>query len=147
MSASVAFFTKSAPLFKQLLWGFVTYSRYREGTEMKNKLAFIKNPKASEFDRIRDARTVTLGYEHIAGLAQQLRKHSVAVEQLPAVSGGNTFVSPTTGVTWCDVIWDGYIIPAQLVSQLVDEANKAITERAANLSQGNAGLTPSNVTV
>ena len=146
MSASTAFFTKAKPLFYELLWGYVTYSRYRDGQEMKNKLSFIKNPKADEYERMRDARTVTLGYEHIAGLAKQLRKDGVAVEQLPAVAGGNTFVSPTTGVTWCDVLWDGYVIPAELVSQLVDEANKAITERAANLSQGNTGLHPSNAT-
>lgn len=146
MTASAAFFTKAKPLFKELLWGYVTYQRYRDGQEMKQKIAFIKDPKAPSYERYRDARTFTLGYEHVAGLANQLRKDGVAVEQLPAVSGGNTFVSPTTGVTWCDVIWDGYVIPAELVSQLVDEANKAITERAANLSQGNTGLHPSNVT-
>ena len=146
MTASAAFFTKAKPLFKELLWGYVTYQRYRDGQEMKNEFAFVKNPKASEYERMRDARKLTVGYEHIAGLANQLRKDGVAVEQLPALAGGNTFVSTTTGVTWCDVIWDGYVIPAELVSQLVDEANKAITERAANLSQGNTGLHPSNVT-
>ena len=113
------------------------YQRYRDGSSMRNEFAFIKDPKADEFTRIRDARTVSVEYEHIAGLAQQLRKGNVAVEQLPTVKGGNTYTSKTTGLTWCDVSWQGYIVPAQLVSQLVDEANAALTERAANLSQGN----------
>ena len=136
LMSTAAFFTKSAPMFTELFWGFLQYSRYREGTEMKNVIRLVQNPKADEATRRRDARTLTLGYEHIAGLAAQLRKHNVAVEQLPQVSGGSTFVSATTGLTWADVQWDGYIIPAELVSQLVDEANAALTERAANLSQG-----------
>jgi len=135
--SAIAFFTKSKPMFKELLWGYVTYQRYRDGSSMRNEFAFIKDPKADEFTRIRDARTVSVEYEHIAGLAEQLRKENVAVEQLPTVKGGNTYKSETTGLTWCDVMWQGYIVPAQLVSQLVDEANAAITERAANLSQGN----------
>ena len=123
-------------MFKELLWGYLTYSRYREGTEMKNVIRLIKDPKADEFTRNRDARTLTLGYEHIAGLAQQLRKRNVAVEQLPRTTGGGTHVSATTGLTWSDVQYDGYTIPAELVSQLVDEANAQLSERAAQLAQG-----------
>ena len=135
--SAIAFFTKSTPLIKSFLGGYIMYQRYRDGSSMRNEFAFIKDPKADEFTRIRDARTVSVEYEHIAGLAQQLRKGNVAVEQLPTVKGGNTYTSKTTGLTWCDVSWQGYIVPAQLVSQLVDEANAALTERAANLSQGN----------
>lgn len=103
---------------------------------MKNVIRLVKDPKADEITRRRDARTLTVGYEHVAGLANQLRKNNVAVEQLPQVKGGNTFTSPTTGLTWSDVAWDGYTIPAELVSHLVDEANAQLTERAAHLSQG-----------
>jgi len=135
MSAT-AFFTKSAPMFTELFWGYLQYSRYREGSSMRNQIRFIADPKADSFTRRRDARTLTLDYEHIAGLATALRKENVAVEQLPRVENGNTFVSKTTGLTWCDVRWNGYIVPAELVSQLVDEANAALTERASNLAQG-----------
>ena len=135
MSVS-AFFTKSAPMFTELLWGYVQYSRYRDGSAMRNELRFIKDPKADDYTRRRDARTLTVEYEHIAGLATALRNQNVAVEQLPRIKNGKTHVSATTGLTWSDVEWQGYIIPAELVSQLVDEANAALTERAANLAQG-----------
>ena len=137
-------FTKDRPLFASLLWGYFEYSRYREGSGMKQEFRFIKNPKADCFARQRDAHKVTLGYEHLAGLAAQLRKNNVAVEQLEPIKDGETFVSPTTGLTWCDVEYEGYVIPAELVSQLVDEANAALTERAAHLNQGHK---PNNNTV
>ena len=145
MSAS-AFFTKSAPFFAELLWGKIQYSRYRQGSAMRNELRFIADPTADDYTRRRDARTITVDYEHIAGLAKALRKENVAVEQLPRVKGGKTHVSATTGLTWSDVEWQGYKIPAELVSQLVDEANAALSERAANLSQGHAPNTDDTVT-
>ena len=141
--SAVAFFTKSAPMFKELAWGYLQYSRYREGSAMRNEFRLIKDPKADSFTRRRDARTLTVDYEHIAGLATQLRKENVAVEQLPRIAGGGTHVSQTTGLTWSDVEWQGYTVPAELVSQLVDEANAALTERAANLSQGHQPTQPS----
>ena len=103
---------------------------------MRQEFRYIQDPSADAYTRNRDARTITVDYEHIAGLAQALRKEGVAVEQLPRVKNGKTHVSATTGLTWSDVEWQGYIIPAELVSQLVDEANAALTERAANLAQG-----------
>ena len=131
-----AFFTRHKPAFCTFMFGYLQYSRYREGTGLRQEFRFIKNPKASEWERIRDARTLTIDYEHLAGLAKELTKNNVAVEQLPVVKGGNTYVSPTTGLTWSDVEYQGYVIPAQLVSELIDEANAALTERAANLARG-----------
>ena len=136
MTTASVFFTKNAPLFRELLFGYLQYSRYREGTEMKQEFRFIPNPKASEQERRLAARTVTLGYEHLGGLAKLLAKDNVLIEQLPSVQGGSTYVSPTTGLTWTDRSYNGYIIPARLVSELVDEANKTITERAHGLAQG-----------
>lgn len=136
MSTTAAFFTKNAPLFKELLFGYLQYSRYREGTEMKQEFRFIPNPKADETDRRLAARKITVGYEHLGGLAKLLAKDNVLVEQLPLITNGGTYTSPTTGLTWSDRKFNGYVIPARLVSELIDEANKAINERAHGLSQG-----------
>jgi hypothetical protein len=136
MTSSSAFFTKNAPFFRELLFGYMQYSRYRQGTEMKQEFRFIPNPKADEANRRLAARTVTLGYEHLGGIAKMLSKNDVLVEQLPLAKTGGTYVSPTTGLTWSDREYDGYVIPAQLVSELIDQANKAINERAHGLSQG-----------
>lgn len=136
MTATPVFHSKDKPLFKELLGGYLTYTRYRDGTEMKNQFSFIRNPKATEAERIRHAHTLTTSYEHINGLIKLMEKQGLVIEQLQRVEGGNTYVSPTTGVTWQDRAIDGYIIPARVVSDMVDEANKNIEARAHDLATG-----------
>ena len=136
MTATPVFHTKAKPLFRELLGGYITYSRFRDGTEMKNKLSFIRNPKASEAERYRHAHTFTTSYEHINGLVRLMEKKGLVIEQLERLPNGQTYTNPTTGLTWSDRMLDGYIVPAKVVSDLVDEANKNIEARAHDLSSG-----------
>jgi len=136
MTASNVIHTKEKPYLRSILGGYVIYGRYRDGTEMKNRISFVPNPKASEADRIRHAHTLTTSYEHINGLVKLMEKKGLVIEQLERVPNGNTYVNPVTNITWADRMLDGYVIPARVVSDMVDEANRNITERAHDLSRG-----------